>query len=226
MNYKLKFEVTNTVYQATLSAKQQSIKEWTVTLVTNNTAEIFARLIEELVVVKQELLGPDDQIDSVEFYLFKHWLALNQQGALLAANFYGKPAATKYLSALKMNGIGGQLERKDGIEFDDLTPLILTLQYKNEQPTLWAQSAQYVSLTGYFAQKLLKQTMIRRDEAKWTGFYNQATGAWDRQALAVSGLQAEQLPVITDAPLIGSVDADFAKEYGLNPAMEIKVILN
>jgi hypothetical protein len=224
MDYRLQFDVTETAYTARLTTEQEVVKTWDVNLVTNNITEIFARLIEELVMVNNTLITEQDHLTLAEFKLFKRWLAIEQPGLPIAGVLNGDGSAMKYLEALRMNGIGGQLERKDGIDFDAQTPLVLTLQYKNDQERAYARTVKYEDLSTYFAEQLLARSVIERSLATWTGFYNQATGRWDRQALAVTGVAPEQLPEIVDTPLLGRIEASFAGEYNLDSAMQIKVM--
>jgi len=148
------------------------------------------------------------------------WIALDADfNALTEVISGGDNRAAKYVDALMINGIGGQLQRKTGLPMTPTEPLALTLWLKNENQEAYANAAHYMGVQEFIVNRLFGLNEVDEAHAARTGFYNVAHQDWDIQALAVTGLVTDQLPTLTTAdaittPLLAAV----ATQTGLTDA--------
>ncbi|WP_258089211.1 FGGY family carbohydrate kinase [Weissella fangxianensis] len=124
-------------------------------------------------------------------------MPLDKDFAPLMPVIYGKDTQ-KYVDALTMNGVTGQLQRKMGLSLLDTTPFVLILWLKNERPDIYEQAVHYMSLQSYIIYRLFGKNIISRAYAARTGLYDLVTDEWDTQALALSGLTTAALPEVTN----------------------------
>lgn len=172
-------------------------------------------LINALGTLQRGLPGEQDVITEIHFVtgIANAWVALDEDFTPLTEVISGGDnRAAKYVDALMLNGIGGQLQRKAGIPMTATEPLVLTLWLKNEQPDVYQTAAHYMGVQEFVLYRLFGINVIDTVHAARTGFYNVETQTWDRQALAVTGLTATHLPqIITtttiNTPLLAQVAA-------------------
>lgn len=124
-------------------------------------------------------------------------MPLDKDFATLMPVIYGKDTQ-KYVDALTMNGVTGQLQRKMGLSLLDTTSFVLILWLKNERPDIYEQAVHYMSLQSYIIYRLFGKNIISRAYAARTGLYDLVTDEWDTQALALSGLTTAALPEVTN----------------------------
>lgn len=149
------------------------------------------------------------------------WLAFDEENQVVAnllTDF--ETSAQKYLDAIRMNGIGKQLEQKNDLKFTEQTPVVLILQFKNEQPSSYAQIAWFGGWGSYLAGYFLGEQVMVQRQAMRMGFYDHRTQAWDPQALALTGLVEEQLPTLVET-LPKQISREFAAEHGLDSELQI-----
>lgn len=112
---------------------------------------------------------------------------------------YAEEADDHFIEALTMNGIGGQLTRKNGHDLTTGTAVIQILRLKNNMADMYAKAAIYRPFTAYLRSMLTGQNLLTRDEARLTGMFDQLTNKWDTQALALTDLTIIQMPEIGEA---------------------------
>jgi len=156
-------------------------------------------LIEALSTLRKGLPGEQDVITEIHFVtgIANAWMALDEQFTPLTEVISGGDnRAVKYVDALMLNGIGGQLQRKAGLPMTANEPLVLTLWLKNERPDVYQMAAHYMGVQEFILYRLFGINETDTVHAARTGFYNVTQQNWDRQALAVTGLTGAQLPTI------------------------------
>lgn len=189
--------------------------------------KIFNQMISAIKKANEVLLdSPTSKIEEVVLseISIDGLMPLDKDFASLMPVIYGKDTQ-KYVDALTMNGVTGQLQRKMGLSLLDTTPLFLILWLKNEQPDVYEQAAHYMSLQSYIIYRLFGKNITSRAYAARTGLYNLVTDEWDTQALALSGLTAENLPAVTDfSDNTFTVSDEFATQTGISvlPTFHLK----
>ncbi|MBF7058026.1 FGGY family carbohydrate kinase [Weissella confusa] len=174
---------------------------------------IVNTLVDALASMRADLPGEYDEIVEVRFAtgIANGWFALDENFTPLTDVVSGGDnRAAKYVDALMINGIGGQLQRKTGLPMTATEPLVLTLWMKNERPEAYTNAAHFMGVLEYVTYRLFGLNIVDEALAARTGYYNVAHKTWDVQALAVTGLTAEQLPeIVADteikAPLLPEV---------------------
>lgn len=106
-------------------------------------------------------------------------------------------ADVHFIEALTMNGIGGQLARKNGHALTTDMPVIQILRLKNNVADVYARAKMYLPLTAYLRSMLTEENAVTAEEAALTGVFDDLTGTWDIQALALTGVTMTQLPAVT-----------------------------
>lgn len=168
---------------------------------------IVTTLIATLTTINNGLPGDADILTEVHFIsgVANGWIALDEDfNALTEVISGGDNRAAKYVDALMINGIGGQLQRKTGLPMTPTEPLALTLWLKNEDQEAYANAAHYMGVQEFIVNRLFGLNEVDEAHAARTGFYNAAHQDWDIQALAVTGLVAGQLPTLTTVDTIAT----------------------
>ena len=202
MKYTLLIDVTLTAINTTLTGENSELSQQNFTL-SQPAETITAEQIvtEMLTAIKkvQATLTNDDFIETITFaeMTLDSLVPFDEQKKALMPIIYAHDTQ-KYIDALMMNGVIGQLERKTGLVFQEVTPLMQILWLKNEEPEIFAKAAQYMNIQSYIIYRLFDLEITSPAAAGRTGFYNLVNQSWDDQALALNGLTSEQLPRVVD----------------------------
>lgn len=175
-----------------VTAKWQD-KEVAVELPANFTAEQLMTSVSEVIV--DALAGQTpaaievvNEIDGL--------VVLNEASESVTPVMFVDDNDAHFIEALTMNGIGGQLERKNGHALTTGTPVIQVLRLKNNMADVYAHAAMYRTVTAYLRSMLTGQNIVTVEEAKLTGLFDQEINKWDTQGLALTDLTVIQLPEI------------------------------
>lgn len=202
MKYTLLIDVTLSAINTTLTGENNELSQQTFTLsqpAETVTAEQIVTEVLTAIKKVQATLTNDDFIETITFaeMTLDSLVPFDDQKKALMPINYGHDTQ-KYIDALMMNGVIGQLERKTGLVFQEVTPLMQILWLKNEQPEIFAKVAQYMNIQSYIIYRLFDLQITSPAAAGRTGFYNLVKQAWDDQALALSGLTVADLPQVVD----------------------------
>lgn len=86
------------------------------------------------------------------------------------------------------------------------------------EPELLAEVARWLSLGEYVHLHLLGHASAGTSVAAWSGLLNRATGTWDDEALAMSGITASQLSTIAD-PSVALQPLKKSRAHRMFPAL-------
>ncbi|SCC11537.1 FGGY family carbohydrate kinase [Weissella bombi] len=202
MKYTLLIDVTLSAINTTLVDENHELSQQTFTLSQSAETVTAEQIVTEvLAAIKkvQATLTNDDFIEAITFaeITLDSLVPFDDHKKALMPINYGHDTQ-KYIDALMMNGVIGQLERKTGLVFQEVTPLMQILWLKNEQPEIFAKVTQYMNVQSYIIYRLFDLQITSPAAAGRTGFYNLVKQAWDDQALALSGLTTENLPQVVD----------------------------
>lgn len=202
MKYTLLIDVTLLAIKTTL-IDENEVSSQQIFAYSPATKNVIAEQILTTVInaIKQvqAALNAGDCIETITFteMTIDSLIPFNEQKKSLIPITYGHETQ-KYIDALVMNGVIGQLERKTGLIFHEITPLMQILWLKNERPVIFNEAMQYMNVQSYIMYQLFDVYVTSPAAAGRTGFYNLTTQAWDTQALALSGLKEPVLPQVVD----------------------------
>jgi len=163
------------------------------TLSDNVTAEEILSAVEESI----ETILKGETLDEIVIEnKFDGLVVLDEAAHSLSSVLVADDNDTHFIEALTMNGIGGQLERKNGHVLHTGMPVIQILRLKNNQAEVYAKAVSYSPLTTFLRAALTGKNVMTVEEAKETGLFDQELNKWDTQGLALTGLETVQLPEI------------------------------
>lgn len=134
-------------------------------------------------------------------------VALDENSKSVAPVLIADKNDQHFIDALTMNGIGGQLARKNTHDLTTAMPVIQILRLKNNDAPIYMAANMYRPLSAHLRTILTGHNVLTVHEASMTGFFDQTAQQWDTQALALTGLAAIQLPEIGD-----DVDYDITEQ--------------
>jgi len=226
MKYTLTIDVSLLSIKTTLidenNAQQQH--EWPLATTDEERAmitpdQIYNQMLAAIKEANQLLLdSPAAKIEEIIFseISLDGLMPLDKDFEPLMPVIYGQDTQ-KYVDALTMNGVTGQLQRKMGLSLLDRTPFVLILWLKNEQPDVYEKAVHYMSLQSYIIYRLFGKNIISRAYAARTGLYDLVTVEWDTQALALSGLTTAALPeVINFSDETFAISDEVATQTGIS----------
>lgn len=149
-------------------------------------------------------------------------VALDESSMSVAPVLLADDADAHFIEALTMNGIGGQLTRKNGHELTTGMPVIQILRLKNNDADVYAKTAMYRPLTAYLRSMLTGQNIVTVEEATLTGMFDQLTGAWDTQALALTDLTKIQLPEVGEIAVHDLTNHDLVVKISHVPSVKVR----
>jgi len=175
-----------------VTAKWQE-DEVTAELPFNFTAEQLMSIINEVIV---DVLAGQTPAEIEVINELDGLVVLDEASESVIPVMFADDNDAHFIEALTMNGIGGQLERKNGHALTTGTPVIQVLRLKNNMADVYADAAMYRTVTAYLRSMLTGQNVVTEEEAKLTGLFDQEINKWDTQALALTDLTIIQLPEI------------------------------
>ena len=125
---------------------------------------------------------------------------------------------------LKRTPAGKQLYASTGTPIHPMSPLTKLLWLKQAHPDLMAKASYFADIKSYLFYKLFGVFRFDVSIASCTGMLNVTTGNWDERALALTGVQPEQLPEVVSGTTqeIGLLpDAASAITIGTSAAVRV-----
>lgn len=112
---------------------------------------------------------------------------------------------------LKKTPAGRELYRRTGTPIHPMSPLTKLLWLRQAKPDWLAQTAYFGDIKSYLFYRLFHRFKVDISIASCTGMMDLKTGDWDPQALKLTGVTKDQLPVIVNGTTV---------EQGLIPAAQ------
>lgn len=163
--------------------------------------------------------NPDTLVEAVQSVIKQAAQAANlDQGKLLAVSFssanqslillddkhqpltraltWADTRARAVADQLKLTPAGKQLYASTGTPIHPMSPLTKLLWLKQAHPDLMARASYFADIKSYLFYKLFGVFRFDVSIASCTGMLNVTTGDWDKRALALTGVQPEQLPEV------------------------------
>lgn len=160
--------------------------------------ELFEALISALAeVVRDADLSKGNKIAAVSFSSAMHSLiAFDEEWKpLTRAITWADTRAVEYTEELKANGLGEQIYKNTGTPIHPMAPLSKLLWLKSEHADIYHKAAHYLGIKEYLFHRLFGSNKMDISIASGTGLFNIFNLDWDEQALEVTGVKKEQLPL-------------------------------
>ncbi|MBS1007613.1 gluconokinase [Leuconostoc suionicum] len=160
--------------------------------------ELFEALISALAeVVRDAGLSKGNKIAAVSFSSAMHSLIAFDEAwkPLTRAITWADTRAVEYTEELKANGLGEQIYKNTGTPIHPMAPLSKLLWLKSEHADIYHKAAHYLGIKEYLFHRLFGSNKMDISIASGTGLFNIFNLDWDEQALEVTGVKKEQLPL-------------------------------
>lgn len=190
---------------------------------TPDTAEqepeaIFAAVVMTIKdVVKSSGVDPADVL-CVSFSSAMHSvIAVDQEGNLLTKCItWADNRSAGWAEKIKKELGGHEIYMRTGTPIHPMSPLSKITWLRHEKQAIFEKAYKFISIKEYVFYRLFNQYVIDYSIASATGLFNLEKLAWDKGALEVAGIQAEQLstPVPTTYKMVG-LNPEYAKEMNL-----------
>lgn len=119
-----------------------------------------------------------------------------------------------YAETLKASGQGSAIYSRTGTPIHPMSLLCKLLWLKAEQPDIYQQAKYYCGIKEYIFYRLLGVWKMDISVASGTGIFNIFDLDWDQEALALTGVNATQLPAIVDA---------YEQSQGIKPQLAAEI---
>jgi gluconokinase len=138
------------------------------------------------------------QVAGVSFSAAMHSLiALASDGRPLTPSLtWADGRAAAQAARLRASGDWLELHRRTGTPVHPMAPLMKLLWFREEQPQVWRRAAHWVGIKEYVLSRLAGVLVADESIASATGLYSLAARDWDPEALALAGIEADQLPAL------------------------------
>jgi gluconokinase len=104
--------------------------------------------------------------------------------------------AREQAAQLRASGQARELHRRSGTPVHPMTPLTKLLWFAQHEPETFAAARFWVGLKDYVLYRLTGQLVTELSTASATGLLDLTTRTWSPEALALTGIDAAQLPPI------------------------------
>ncbi|MDG5471813.1 gluconokinase [Jeotgalibacillus sp. ET6] len=181
--------------------------------------EIFSAVQQAMgLSIQKSGLTPDD-IAFVSFSSAMHSLiAVDAFGIPLTKSItWADNRSNEYTKKIKENN-GHAIYLRTGTPIHPMSPLSKLAWLNGEHPELCAKTAKFISIKEYVFFKLFGRYEIDYSIASATGLFNLTSLDWDKEALEIAGVTADQLskPVSTTHSMSG-LSSEHAQKMGVNP---------
>jgi len=181
--------------------------------------EIFRAVLEVIsgVVSKANVLP--DSIRLVAFSSAMHSvIAVDANGRPLTRCItWADSRAAGWSDRIKRDFNGLDIYRRTGTPIHPMSPLAKITWLRHDQPDIFQKAHKFIGIKEYVFYQFFGRYVVDYSIASATGLFNLKALSWDQEALAVAGIQPEQLsePVPTTFSLSG-LREDLAVQLGLS----------
>ena len=176
------------------------------------------KVVEQTKIQQSDLLG-------LSFSAAMHSLIVvdNSGQPLTPSITWADNRSAEWADKLKQEYSGHKIYTRTGTPIHPMSPLVKLMWLRHSCPE-WQQAAKFISIKEYVFWQLFQDYLIDYSIASATGLFNLENLAWDREALALTGVKASQLsqPVPTTHVLQG-MQAEYAKQMGISAELPVVI---
>jgi gluconokinase len=182
--------------------------------------EIFAAMVQAISDAVKQANVPTAAIAAVGFSAAMHSLiALDADSKpLTPVIIWADNRSINQTQRLQQDDTGHNLYLRTGTPIHPMSPLTKLLWMREEAADIFQKAAKFISIKEYVFYKLCNRFVVDYSIASATGLFNLKQLQWDQDAIALVGIQTDQLsePVSTTHILRG-LKPDYAEAMGLEP---------
>ncbi|MGO4791586.1 gluconokinase [Paenibacillus sp. 2KB_20] len=228
-NYMIGVDIGTTSTKAVLFKENGEVVtkaggEYPLLTPTPSTAEqdpeqIFQTVISSVQgVMSQSGIDPA-QVLFVSFSAAMHSvIAVDSQGTPLTRCITWADNRSAVWSAKLKKELGGmELYLRTGTPIHPMSPVTKLMWMRHELPSIFHQTAKFISIKEYVYFKLFGQYIVDHSIASSTGMMNLEALAWDQQALELAGITEDHLSTIVPTThIIEGLKSEYAAAMGLS----------
>jgi gluconokinase len=184
-----------------------------------NPIEILHAVIQGVKVVVEKALLNHEDVLCVSFSSAMHSLIAVDRHLqpLTACITWADQRGTSFADQLKQDGAGLAIYHATGTPIHPMSPLIKLMWMREHESELLHTTYQFLGIKEFILARFFGQCVIDYSLASTTGLFNIRNLEWDKDALELAGVRAEQLPrpVPTTFQLRG-LGSSYATAMGLS----------
>ncbi|AEH54132.1 gluconate kinase [Heyndrickxia coagulans 2-6] len=180
--------------------------------------EIFRAVIDSMKTAIAKSGVDPSEIKLVSFSSAMHSLIAVDKGGKPLTNCitWADARAAKWAKKIKDEWHGQDIYRRTGTPIHPMSPLSKMTWLRHDVPELFKKTFKFIGIKEYIFYRFFGQYIVDYSLASATGLFNLHGLDWDKEALDVAGITAEQLskPVPTTFYLTG-LAPEYAAETGI-----------
>lgn len=152
-------------------------------------------------------------------------IAVDAEGRPLTHSItWADSRSTKWTEKLKNEWGGHDVYMRTGTPIHPMAPLSKIIWIREEYPTLFLQTAKFISIKEYIFYRLFGEYVIDYSIASATGLFNLETLNWDKEALRIAGIEEERLSTpVSTTHIVKGMAPGFAVEAGVRSDIPVVV---
>lgn len=132
--------------------------------------------------------------------------------------------SVKQAEALKQSPDGISIYQNTGTPLHPMSPLTKLLWMRDCEPELFRNAAKFISIKEYVLYQWFEQYVVDHSIASATGLFNIRTLAWDKNALELAQIRANQLSeLVPSTYILRGMKVEFAERMGLDPDVPVVI---
>ncbi|GAP98684.1 gluconokinase [Leptolyngbya sp. NIES-2104] len=130
----------------------------------------------------------------------------------------------KQAEALKQSSNGISIYQNTGTPLHPMSPLTKLLWMRDCEPELFRNAAKFISIKEYVLYQWFEHYVVDYSIASATGLFNIRTLAWDKNALELTQIRADQLSeIVPSTHILRGMKAQYAEMMGLDPDVPVVI---
>lgn len=146
--------------------------------------------------------------------------------SLIAVNDAGKPLtnvitwadarSAAYAHALQQTPVGNGIYKHTGTPVHPMSPLCKIIWLREQQPTVFAAAAKFISIKEFIFHRLFGQYLIDHSIASCTGLFDVYTKTWYAPALQAAGITPAHLSqLVSTTHIVTGLPTEWAAQLGI-----------
>ena len=182
--------------------------------------QIYAAVLEAIRQAVSNGKAAAEQITLVSFSAAMHSvIAVDREGNLLSNSItWADSRAGEWSNRIRDEMDGRAIYLRTGTPIHPMSPLCKIMWLRHDQPELFARTARFVGMKEYVFYRLFGSWLVDHSIASATGLFNLQQLDWDRGALELLGINANQLSqLVPTTHHLSGLEPAVAQQLGLLP---------
>ncbi|MFC4076785.1 gluconokinase [Salinithrix halophila] len=182
--------------------------------------QIFQAVVDAVGGVLKENKVHPESVQFVAFSAAMHsLLAVDRAGYPLTRSItWADNRSAEAARWIQEAGDGHTLYQRTGTPIHAMSPLSKLVWMKRSMPDIWARAYRFISLKEYVFHRLFGQYVVDHSIASATGLFHLYQLDWDEEALALAGVEREQLSkLVPTTHVLTGCHPKWAQQLGILP---------